>query len=100
MLGLTKLTPKEIARLLTRSVGIADLAQYLQVVLRSSSPVTMRTFTCGGSPTMNKVMMDGMVLYNPFHSIGLFQRVRQRHHPQCGHLHGWFQCAVRRLTVR
>ncbi|MBK7028813.1 MAG: TonB-dependent receptor plug domain-containing protein [Bacteroidales bacterium] len=26
----------------------------------------------GGSPIQNKVMLDGMVIYNPFHSIGLF----------------------------
>ena len=26
----------------------------------------------GGSPIMNKVMMDGLTIYNPFHSIGLF----------------------------
>ena len=26
----------------------------------------------GGSPIQNKVLLDGMVVYNPFHSIGLF----------------------------
>jgi hypothetical protein len=26
----------------------------------------------GGTPVQNKVMLDGMVIYNPFHSIGLF----------------------------
>jgi len=26
----------------------------------------------GGSPIQNKVILDGMVIYNPFHSIGLF----------------------------
>ncbi|MFZ9755729.1 MAG: TonB-dependent receptor plug domain-containing protein, partial [Bacteroidia bacterium] len=26
----------------------------------------------GGSPVMNKVLFDGMTIYNPFHSIGLF----------------------------
>ena len=26
----------------------------------------------GGSPIQNKVMLDGMMVYNPFHSIGLF----------------------------
>ena len=26
----------------------------------------------GGSPIQNKVLLDGMVIYNPFHSIGLF----------------------------
>ena len=26
----------------------------------------------GGSPVQNKVLLDGMIVYNPFHSIGLF----------------------------
>ena len=26
----------------------------------------------GGSPVQNEVLLDGMTLYNPFHSIGLF----------------------------
>ena len=26
----------------------------------------------GGSPIQNKVLMDGMIIYSPFHSIGLF----------------------------
>ena len=26
----------------------------------------------GGSPIQNKVLLDGMIIYNPFHSIGLF----------------------------
>ena len=26
----------------------------------------------GGSPIQNKVLLDGMIVYNPFHSIGLF----------------------------
>src|SRR6202007_2836734 len=26
----------------------------------------------GGTPVQNKVLLDGMIVYNPFHSIGLF----------------------------
>ena len=26
----------------------------------------------GGSPIQNKVLLDGMTIYSPFHSIGLF----------------------------
>ena len=26
----------------------------------------------GGSPIQNKVLLDGMIIYSPFHSIGLF----------------------------
>ena len=26
----------------------------------------------GGSPVQNKILLDGMTIYNPFHSIGFF----------------------------
>ena len=54
--------------------GEADLAQYLQVVpgVIFTGDQGGQLYIRGGSPIMNKTMMDGMVLYNPFHSIGLF----------------------------
>ncbi len=71
--GLTKLTPRQIERLPTVG-GTADLAQYLQVVpgVIFTGDQGGQLYVRGGSPIMNKVMLDGMVLYNPFHSIGLF----------------------------
>lgn len=72
-IGVTKLTPKQIERLPAVG-GEADLAQYLQVVpgVIFTGDQGGQLYVRGGSPIMNKVMMDGMVLYNPFHSIGLF----------------------------
>ncbi|MCB9184665.1 MAG: carboxypeptidase-like regulatory domain-containing protein [Flavobacteriales bacterium] len=72
-MSVTKLTPKQIKRLPAVG-GEADLAQYLQVVpgVIFTGDQGGQLYVRGGSPIMNKVMMDGMVIYNPFHSIGLF----------------------------
>ncbi|MCO5274345.1 MAG: carboxypeptidase-like regulatory domain-containing protein [Flavobacteriales bacterium] len=71
--GITKLTPKQIDRLPAIG-GQADLAQYMQVVpgVVFTGDQGGQLYIRGGSPVMNKVLMDGMTLYNPFHSIGLF----------------------------
>lgn len=57
------------------SVGAeADVLQYLQVLpgVVFSGDQGGQLYIRGGSPVMNKVMLDGMTIYNPFHSIGLF----------------------------
>jgi hypothetical protein len=72
-LGVTKLSPKQIERIPAIG-GQADLAQYMQVIpgVVFTGDQGGQLYIRGGSPIMNKTMMDGMVLYNPFHSIGLF----------------------------
>ncbi|MBK9759787.1 MAG: TonB-dependent receptor [Flavobacteriales bacterium] len=72
-IGITTLTPKQIERLPAIG-GQADLAQYMQVVpgVIFTGDQGGQLYIRGGSPIMNKVLLDGMVLYNPFHSIGLF----------------------------
>lgn len=66
-------TPKSIAKIPSIG-GQADLAQYLQVIpgVIFTGDQGGQLYIRGGSPIQNKVILDGMVIYNPFHSIGLF----------------------------
>lgn len=54
--------------------GEADIAQYLQVVPGAvfSGEQGGQLYIRGGSPIQNKVLLDGMTIYNPFHSMGVF----------------------------
>ncbi len=72
-MSVTKLTPKEIKKLPTIG-GESDLAQYLQVLpgVVFTGDQGGQLYIRGGTPIQNKVLMDGMIIYNPFHSIGLF----------------------------
>ena len=67
-----RVDPAEIKKL--PSVGQPDLAQYLQVLpgVTFTGDQGGQLYIRGGSPVQNKVLMDGMIIYNPFHSIGLF----------------------------
>lgn len=67
-----KIDPVAINKL--PSVGEPDLAQYLQVLpgVVFTGDQGGQLYIRGGLPIQNKVLMDGMVIYNPFHSIGLF----------------------------
>ena len=66
-------TPKTITKIPTIG-GQADFAQYLQVIpgVIFTGDQGGQLYIRGGSPIQNKVLLDGMVVYNPFHSIGLF----------------------------
>ncbi|MCC7532587.1 MAG: TonB-dependent receptor [Bacteroidia bacterium] len=54
--------------------GEPDLAQYLQVLpgVVFSGDQGGQLYIRGGTPVHNKMLLDGMIIYNPFHSIGLF----------------------------
>lgn len=54
--------------------GTADLAQYLQVLpgINSTGDQGGQLYIRGGSMIQNLTLLDGMVVYNPFHSIGLY----------------------------
>lgn len=70
--GVQKIDPVVINKL--PSVGEPDLAQYLQVLpgVVFTGDQGGQLYIRGGSAIQNKVLLDGMVIYNPFHSIGLF----------------------------
>ena len=54
--------------------GEPDLAQYMQVIpgVVFTGDQGGQLYIRGGSPIQNKVLLDGMIIYSPFHSIGLF----------------------------
>jgi len=72
-MSVTKATPKEIKQIPTVG-GTADLAQYLQVLpgVIFTGDQGGQLYIRGGSPIQNLVLLDGVTIYNPFHSIGLF----------------------------
>lgn len=67
------ITPKTLKKIPSIG-GQSDLAQYLQVVpgVVFTGDQGGQLYIRGGSPIQNKVLLDGMIVYNPFHSIGLF----------------------------
>jgi hypothetical protein len=71
--SVVKITPKEIKQIPSVG-GQADFAQYLQVVpgVIFTGDQGGQFYVRGGSPIQNKIVLDGMTVYNPFHSIGLF----------------------------
>lgn len=70
--SIVKITPKQINKI--PSMGQADFAQYLQVVpgIIYTGEQGGQFYVRGGSPIQNKILLDGMVIYNPFHSLGVF----------------------------
>lgn len=73
--SISKTTIKPIQLQRIPSVGgEPDLVQYLQVLpgVVFSGDQGGQLYIRGGSPVMNRVMLDGLTVYNPFHSIGLF----------------------------
>ncbi|MCT4665921.1 MAG: TonB-dependent receptor [Flavobacteriales bacterium] len=66
-----KITPIEIKRMPSIG-GQADLAQYLQVLpgVVFTGDQGGQLYIRGGTPVQNLVLLDGMTIYAPFHSIG------------------------------
>ncbi|MCX7862576.1 MAG: TonB-dependent receptor [Bacteroidales bacterium] len=72
-ISVNKITPKQIERI--PSMGSEpDFAQYVQVLpgVIFTGDQGGQLYIRGGAPIQNKVLLDGMVVYNPFHSIGFF----------------------------
>lgn len=70
--AVTEITPEQIK--VIPSIGSPDLAQYLQVLpgVVFTGDQGGQLYIRGGTPIQNLVMLDGMVIYSPFHSLGLF----------------------------
>jgi len=68
-----QVTPKQI-RALPSAGGQADIAQYLTVLpgVIFTGDQGGQLYIRGGSPVQNRILLDGMTIYNPFHSIGFF----------------------------
>ena len=68
-----KVSVKDIQKLPSVG-GEADIAQYLQVLpgVVFTGDQGGQLYIRGGSPVQNRVQLDGMTVYNPFHSIGLY----------------------------
>ena len=66
-------TPQQIA-LMPSTGGEPDIIQYLQVLpgVVSTGDAGGQLFIRGGSPVQNKILLDGLPIFNPFHSIGFF----------------------------
>ncbi len=71
--GVTTITPKDI-KLLPSSGGEPDVAQFLQVVpgVVFTGDQGGQLYIRGGSPAQTGILLDGVTIFNPFHSIGLF----------------------------
>ena len=54
--------------------GESDIAQYLQVLpgVISTGDQGGQIYIRGGSPIQNKILMDGLNIFNPFHSVGFY----------------------------
>ena len=71
--GVIKLTSKSINKLPSIG-GEPDIAQFLQVLpgVIFTGDQGGQLYIRGGAPIHNKVLLDGMTIYSPFHSIGFF----------------------------
>ncbi len=71
--SVVQVSPKQI-KALPATGGEPDIAQYLPVLpgVVVSGDQGGQLYIRGGSPIQNKILLDGMTIYNPFHSIGFF----------------------------
>ncbi|MBO4504597.1 MAG: TonB-dependent receptor [Bacteroidales bacterium] len=66
-------TPKDMSKMPAIG-GQPDFAQYLQVLpgVISTGDQGGQLYIRGGTPVQNMLLLDGVILYSPFHSIGIF----------------------------
>jgi hypothetical protein len=70
--GVVKVSAQDINLLPT--LGTPDLAQYLQVIpgVVFTGDQGGQLFVRGGTPIQNLTLLDGAIVYSPFHTLGLF----------------------------
>jgi len=71
--GSITVTPREM-KLMPSAGGEPDIAQYLQVVpgVVFTGDQGGQLYIRGGAPSHTGILLDGITIYNPFHSIGLY----------------------------
>jgi hypothetical protein len=71
--AVTSVTPREM-KLLPSAGGEPDLAQYLQVTpgVIFTGDQGGQLYVRGGAPSQTGILLDGVTIYNPFHTIGLY----------------------------
>lgn len=71
--GSMTVTPREM-KLLPSTGGEPDIAQFLQVTpgVVFTGDQGGQLYIRGGSPSQTGILLDGVTIYNPFHSIGLY----------------------------
>ncbi|SDM29718.1 TonB-dependent Receptor Plug Domain [Catalinimonas alkaloidigena] len=71
--SVTTITPQQI-KLLPSVGGAPDVAQYLQTIpgVIFTGDQGGQLYIRGGTPVQSLFLLDGMIIYNPLHSIGLF----------------------------
>jgi len=71
--GALTITPRDM-KLLPSAGGEPDIAQFLQVTpgVVFTGDQGGQLYIRGGSPAQTGILLDGVTIYNPFHSIGLY----------------------------
>ena len=71
--SVVSVTPKDMSKMPSIG-GQPDFAQYLQVLpgIISTGDQGGQLYVRGGTPVQNMLLLDGVLIYNPFHSIGIF----------------------------
>lgn len=71
--GVTTITPADIKKLPSAG-GEPDIAQFLQVTpgVIFTGDQGGQLYIRGGAPSQTGILLDGVTIYNPFHTIGLY----------------------------
>jgi len=70
--AVTPISPRQILQL--PSFGVPDVAQYLQILpgVVFTGDQGGQLYIRGGTPIQNLTLLDGAIIYSPFHTLSLF----------------------------